>query len=98
MSEVNTYHYKKSRKQRAIIFINMAVFCLIYIAGLYGYEYYYQEPVSENTRSIFIISFALASAILFYAAYWHFINPANYEAYVNKERFVIDYPGSSHWS
>ena len=92
------YHYKKSRKQRSRIFINMGVACLAYIAGLYGYEHFFNATVSENTRSIYIAAFSVSSAILFYVAWWLRTHPASYEAIITGDRFVVNYPESSTWS
>ncbi|EDM29119.1 hypothetical protein LNTAR_14922 [Lentisphaera araneosa HTCC2155] len=92
------YHYKKDRKQRSKLFINMGAACWLYIAGLYGYEHFAKTSVPENLRSIWIISFSLVSLILFYIAYWHRTHPATYEAIITTERFTVHYPGSEQWS
>lgn len=92
------YNYKKSRKQRSIIFVNMGVACLFYIAGLYGYEYIYSKSFPEHLRSIYIIAFSVSSAILFYVAWWQRTHPATYEAIITTDRFIVNYPGSSKWS
>ncbi len=92
------YYYQKSRKQRSITFINMAVACLVYIAGLYAYEYYTDKPVSENFKLIYISAFSISSIILFYVAWWHRKNPATYEAIITTDRFFVHYPGSQQWS
>lgn len=93
-----TYHYKKDRKQRSRIFINMGVACFVYIAGLYGYEYFFNKTVPESMRSIFIITFSISSIILFYVAWWHRRHPATYEAIITRDRFFVNYPGSRRWS
>ncbi|WDE95814.1 hypothetical protein PQO03_08810 [Lentisphaera profundi] len=98
MESNNIYHYKKNRKQQSKIFINMAVACLIYIAGLYGYEHYLNKTVPENTRNIFIIAFSISSVVLFYVAWWLRAHPANYEAIITVDRFIVKYPDSTHWS
>ena len=99
MEESETiYYYKRDRKQRSRIFINMGVACLVYIAGLYGYEFYSERLVSEQIRTIYISVFSISSAILFYIAMWHRKHPAVYEAYITTERFVVSYPESSKWS
>ncbi len=98
MAESVIYHYKKNRKQRSRIFINMAVACLVYIAGLYGYEYFLNKAVPEDIRSIYILAFSVSSVILFYVAWWHRTHPATYEATITKERFTVKYPGVPLWS
>ncbi len=92
------YYYRQTRKQRSRIFINMAVACLLYIAGLYGYESLLNKSVSTDFKALYISIFSIASAILFYIAWWHRTHPAVYEAVITKERFVVKYPGSSKWS
>ena len=92
------YHYKKNRNQRSKIFINTGIACLLYIAGLYGYEYIYSKSVPENIRSIYIITFSFSSIILFYVAWWHRNHPATYEAEITSHKFIVKYPGSLMWS
>ncbi len=92
------YHYKKNRKQQSLTYIRMGIACWVYIAGLYGYEFYFDETVETQFRLIWVAVFSIASAILFYIAWWHRIHPATYEAIITRERFIIDYPGSSEWS
>lgn len=92
------YYYKRDRKQRSRVFINMGISCLVYIAGLYGYESYSGNQVSEQIRTIYISAFSIASVILFYIALWHRKHPAVYEAFITTERFVVRYPESSMWS
>ncbi len=98
MENTHIYHYKMNRKKRSRLFIRMGLACLAYIAGLYGYEFYSGEMVSENFRSIYIYSFGIVSLVLFYTAWWHLKNPATYEAIVTPQRFIVNYPGSSQWS
>ena len=76
----------------------MGIACLVYIAGLYGYEYFLDESVSESLRSIYIIVFSISSVIMFYVAWWQRTHPATYEAVITTDRFVVSYPGSPMWS
>jgi len=92
------YYYKRDRKQRSQIFINMAVASLAYIAGLYGYEYFLDKSVAESFKNIYITVFSVSSCILFYIAWWHRTHPATYEAVITTHRFIIDYPESAMWS
>jgi hypothetical protein len=92
------YCYKKSRKKQSRTFLNMALLCLIYIAAIYGYEYWFGKTFPEDLRSICIIAFSIASIILFYVTWWLRTHPATYDAIITAERFVINYPGSSQWS
>lgn len=92
------YYYKRDRKQRSIIFINMGVACLAYIAGLYGYEYFFNNAVSDDFKKIYIMVFSVSSVILFYIAWWHRTHPATYEASITAENFVVNYPESTMWS
>lgn len=92
MTEEYLYHYKKTRKQRSVLFIRMSMVFLGYIAALYLVENYTDLSISENTRNIMIISCALTALILFAIAWWHIANPATYEAYVTCEEFSVCYP------
>ena len=65
------YHYKINRKQRALIYIRIGAACLLYIAGLFGYEALSGQIVPENLRSIYLLSFSVAAVIMFYIAWWH---------------------------
>ncbi len=87
-----------NRKKRSTLFVRMGLACLAYIAGLYVYEIYSGQVVSENFRSIYIYSFSFCSLVLFYIARWHLKNPATYEATITPQRFVVRYPDSSQWS
>lgn len=76
----------------------MALLCLVYIASIYGYEYWSGKNVPENFRSICIIAFSVSSIILFYVTWWLRTHSATYEAIITTEKFIINYPGSSQWS
>jgi len=92
------YSYKKTRRQRSWLFINMAVACLLYIAGLYGYEHYANTRVAEDFRVIYVAAFSVASLVLFAVAGWLRTHPATYEAVITSERFIVNYPNSTIWS
>lgn len=92
------YHYKKNRKQLSKTYIRMGVACWVYMAGLYGYEYFFNETVSDQFRLIWIGVFSAFSLILFYVAWWHIYHPATYEAIITRERFVVNYPAVPDWS
>ena len=92
------YSYKKTRKQRSWLFINMGVACLLYIAGLYGYEYDTNTRVTEDFSVIYVSAFSVASLILFSIAWWLRRYPATYEAIITSQRFIVRYPNSSQWS
>mgnify|MGYP003642787699 CR=1 FL=1 len=98
MKNNRIYHYKMNRKKRSTLFIRMGLACLAYITGLYVYEIYSGQVVSENFRAIYIYSFSFCSLVLFYIAWWHLKNPAIYEATVTPQRFIVRYPDSSQWS
>lgn len=98
MKNNRIYHYKMNRKKRSTLFIRMGLACLAYIAGLYVYEIYSGQMVSENFRSIYIFSFSFCSLVLFYIAWWHLKNPAIYEAIITPQRFIVRYPDSLQWS
>lgn len=92
------FHYQKSRKKHSRTFINMGVMSLLYISGIYGYEHFQGQIIDDNTKNICIISFSIASIILFYIAWWLRTHPAEYEAIITHERFIIRYPESAQWS
>lgn len=92
------FHFKKTRKQRAWLFINMALMCWLYIGILFGYEYVEQTRVAEPTRQIVLWVFFIASLLLSYIAWWHRRHPATYEAIVTTDRMKVRYPGSDSWS
>ena len=92
------YHYKKSRKQQARLFIRMGLFCWLYVAAMFGYEAYAQQHLPETLRLAMLIAFPVASAILFLIAWWLISHPAEYEASITQDRFVVSYPGSEIWS
>lgn len=98
MNQNALYYYKKNRKQRSWIFINMSIACLVYIAGLYGYEYFFNKSVSENFKYTYVTVFSISCVILFCVAWWHRKNPAVYEAVITADRFIVNYPGSKMWS
>jgi hypothetical protein len=92
------YHYKKSRKQRSLIFINMGIMCLVYIAGIHSFEYFFNKTIPEDTRNIGTIVLFISSMILFNVARWLRNNPATYEAIITTKSFTIIYPNSKIWS
>jgi len=92
------YHYKNNRKQQSKTFIRMGVVCWIYLAGLYGYEHFFNEIVSDQFRSTLIGTFSTSSVIMFYVAWWHISHPATYQATITKDRFIVDYPAVADWS
>lgn len=98
MASTSVYHYKINRRQRSKLFIRMGLACIAYVAGLFFYENYTGQLVAEHFRSIYIYSFSVVSAVLFFTAWWHFRNPATYEATLSSDRFVIHYPDSTQWS
>lgn len=79
-------------------YINMAVACWVYIAGLYGYEFFAQASLPDDFRSASVTGLSVVSVILFYIAWWHRTHPAVYEAMITKERFVVSYPNVPQWS
>ena len=92
------YHYKKSRKQQAKLFIRMGLFCWVYVAALFVYEAYAEQAVPDDLRLAVLIAFPVASVILLLVAWWLMAHPADYEAIITRERFEIRYPGSENWS
>ncbi len=92
------YYYKKDRKQQSKVFINMGIACMVYIAGLYGYEYFLNKPVAEDFKNLYILIFIISGIILFCIAWWHRSHPGTYEAIVTKDRFTVRYPESQMWS
>ncbi len=92
------YYYKKDRKQQSKIFINMGVACIVYIAGLYGYENVLNKSVAEDFKFVYILIFTISSVILFCIAWWHRVHPGTYEAVITKDSFIVRYPGSEMWS
>lgn len=76
----------------------MGVVCWFYIVGLYGYESFSNEAVSDQFRLAWVGVFSLASVFLFYIAWWHATHPATYEATITKERFFVNYPDVPEWS
>ncbi len=92
------FHFKKTRKQRSRLFINMALMCWFYIGILFGYEYVSQTRIDEPTRQIVLWVFFVSSIILLYIAWWHRRHPATYEARVTNDRVIVNYPGSTSWS
>lgn len=92
------YEFVKTRQQRSRLFINMAIMCLVYIAGLALYENLGSVEITRSFRLIAYWAFSVASLVLFYIAYWHRKHPATYRAVVTKERLIVEYPQSEQWS
>ncbi len=96
MTEEYLYHFKKTRKKRANLFIRMGVGCLVYIAILYLVGNFTDVP--KNIHSIILIVLSLSSALLFYIAWWHIKNPATYEAYITNKTLSVSYPENESWT
>lgn len=92
------YEFVKTRQQRSHLFINMAIACLVYIAGLVLYVRFGSVEIPKSFRLIAYFAFSVASLVLFYIAYWHRKHPAIYRALVTKERLIVEYPQSEQWS
>lgn len=98
MQEEYLYHYKKTRKQRSLLFIRMGALSLFYIVALFLVEAYTQIQIPDTTHNVMVASFSIAAAVLFYIGWWHIKNPATYEAYITAQVLSVDYPGSDSWS
>ncbi|QSX31178.1 hypothetical protein JYB88_05940 [Shewanella cyperi] len=98
MNDLPIYHFKRSRKQRAKLFTRMGLFCWLYILGLFAYESLSGQRVPEDIRLTLLIALSLASAVLFFIAWWHMRHPAEYEAIITRERFRVRYPDHAPWS
>lgn len=98
MKENYLYHFKKTRKQRANLFIKMGLASLIYIVVLYLVEHYLDIKVTTDTHNIIVLGFVVVALIMFYIAWWHIKNPATYEVYITTDEFSISYPESEFWS
>ena len=92
------YHFKRDRKQRARLFARMALACWLYIAAIFGYDYFASTPLPAGFRLYGTAGFALASAILGYVVWWLRTHPATFEATITRERFRIHYPDVPRWS
>ncbi|WP_036192131.1 hypothetical protein [Marinobacterium lacunae] len=92
------YHFKKNRKQLSLTYIRMGIACWVYMAGLYGYEYFFETTVSQKFQLYWNIVFFIASVVLFYVAWWHRTHPATFEAKITKDRFMVSYPEVPEWS
>ncbi|MCC4284698.1 hypothetical protein LL273_13275 [Marinobacter salarius] len=98
MTEHVLYHYSKTRKQRAKLFVRMGVVCWVYVIALLLYEEFGEQSVPESLCLATLIVFPVASVILFLIARWHIRNPATYRAVITPERFLVEYPKSEQWS
>ena len=98
MHSETLYHFRKTRKQHAAKFINMALMCWLYMAGIEFFDSVLGKAPPPETKLIMLVAFALASAILLAVAWWLRGHPAVYEAQINAQRFRISYPGSEQWS
>lgn len=77
----------------------MAITCLFYMGCIYFYNHYSNfTPLPSDLVQVSYIAFSCASIILFYIAFWHWRNPAEYEAFITNEKFVVNYPESEQWS
>lgn len=92
------YHFRKSRKQRSWLFINMALMCCLYMAAIVISERFVTTPLADQTKTIMLAGFASASVVLLVIAWWLRRHPAVYEALITTERFRVHYPGSKQWS
>lgn len=98
MNPTPLYHFRKTRKQRAWLFINMALMCWLYMAGVWFFEPLVGKVMPAVTGLIMLTAFAVASVVLLALAWWLRCHPAVYEAMVTTQRLRIDYPGSQQWS
>ncbi|RDH80676.1 MAG: hypothetical protein DIZ80_16740 [endosymbiont of Galathealinum brachiosum] len=98
MTDDIIYQYTKSRKQQSKLYIRMGVFCWVYVAGLYAYEFYSGQTVQEDFRLAILIAFPVSSLLLFLVAWWHVSHSAIYEAIITREKFTVNYPDHSPWS
>lgn len=98
MSANNVFYFGKTRKQRAMKFVYMALMCWFYIGLAFANEKYKWVEVPAPTLNIANICFSVVSAILLYIAWWHKRHPAKYEAILTQSRLIIRYPGSDLWS
>lgn len=98
MGKEYIYHYKKSRKQHAKLFVRIGVASLFYIMVLYFVKMYLKIAVPNDIHLIFVASLSIAAVILFLIAWWHIKNPAIYEAWITHKQFSIVYPNVPDWS
>ena len=98
MTSAPIYHFKKSRRQHARLFIRMGLFCWIYVAALFFYEGFTQKSVPEDMRLALLVAFPIASMVLFLIAWWLIAHPADYEATITREKFIVRYPNTENWS
>ena len=98
MNNKYLYHFKKTRKQQAMLYIRMAAASLIYVLILLYIENYTTIDVPQDMSNILLIAFPTVAIILFLVALWHFKNPGTYEAIVTQEYFSVKYPGSKQSS
>ena len=98
MSESPLYHFRKSRRQRARLFRNMAAMCWVYVAAREAFVRIGGAHVPGETRMAVLVTLPLASVVLLGVAWWHRRNPGVYEATITRERFTVRYPGSERWS
>ena len=92
------YYFRKTRRQHARVFINMAIACLVFMAGFGWAQHYNGLVVSNGTIMGVYIGFSVAFVVLVSVVVWLFRHPATYEVTITKERFCIVYPQSEQWS
>lgn len=92
------YHYRKTRKQRSLLYFRMAAMCWFYIGCLFVYEAYYETTVTADFRLASLWGLSIASAILIFIGWWHRRNPGYFEVMVTRDTLRVHYPESDAWS
>lgn len=98
MKEQYLYYFKKTRKQRSMLFIRMAAMFLFYVGVLFWVKEKEIFKLPEDTHQIMMWAFSGLSVVLLYVAWWHIKNPATFEAYITNDKFFVSYPGVTNWS
>ena len=98
MANAPLYHFKKTYKQQAKIFRNMAVMSLIYLIAIYGYDHYAPDTIPEDLLFWTTLIFPIAAIILFGITIKMNRSKGVYRASVTQDQVIIDYPSSDHWS
>ena len=98
METKSIYHYRKTRKQRSLLYFRMAAMCWFYIGCLFAYETYYDAKVAEDFRLASLWGLSIASAILIFIGAWFLKNPGYFEVTVSKDHLMVHYPESEAWS
>ena len=91
MKKKYLYKYIKTRKQRSKLFIRMGLGSLFYIVILHLVKSFSEINITSSTYNIIVGVLTLSALVLFYIAWWHIKNPANYSATITSKELSISY-------